>query len=245
MFHKTLALRLAAHYTIDAWKTIESKGDKQSMEEKSFTKKPFAKKPYRVDAKALESKGFEMIRYDRHESYAKTYRIEGRAFIGTVNPVTGDRTISKAGPFASVKDMECLRAAWDQLSEDVLGPRPTAFDPQDAAVMENHTVTPAVLTAPAPGDGALAINDGKLYDVHDLTGNVDAITCPHCGKSHFRVDGVTTTAVSMPTIVRDGHIVPQPDVNKTRTRCTCLECGEQFETAQDPLSPTPAAQEAR
>ena len=93
-------------------KTIESKGAKQRMEEKkSFTKKSFAKKPYRVDAKALESKGFEMIRYDRHESYAKTYRIDGRAFIGTVNPVTGDRTISKAGPFASVKDMEDLRVA--------------------------------------------------------------------------------------------------------------------------------------
>ena len=171
------------------------------MKEKNFTRKSFAKKPYRVDAKVLESKGFEMIRYDRHESYAKTYRIEGRAFIGAVNPVTGDRTISKAGPFASVKDMECLRAAWDQLSEDVLGPRPTASNPQDAwgtasnpqdawgnyasstgeafailgrgrplqsraldrAVIEDYTTTPAVLTEPAPGNGSLAVNDGKLH----------------------------------------------------------------------------------
>ena len=229
-------------------------------EKKSFIRKPFAKKPYRVDAKALESKGFEMIRYDRHESYAKTYRIDGRAFVGTVNPVTGDRTISKAGPFASVKDMEDLRVAWDQLSEDVLGPRPTAYDTQDAA--------PATLVAPAPGDHSISVNekpavlvnehssatvndnpvaigDGKMYDVHDLTGDPAAITCPHCGKSHFRVDGVSTTTLATPTIVRDGHIVPQPNVNKTHARCTCLECGKQFETAQDPLIPASAAQEAK
>lgn len=219
------------------------------MEENNKTsfRKPgqSARKPYRVDAAALESKGFEMIRYDRHESYAKTYRIDGRAFIGAVNPVTGDRTISKAGPFASVKDMEDLRVAWDQLSEDVLGPRPTASNPQDAAVMENCATEPAVLIAPAPGNGSLTISNGVTYDVHDLTGDAAAITCPHCGKSHFRIDGVSTTTLAVPTIVRDGRVVPQPNINKTRTRCTCLECGEHFETAQDPLSPTPTAEEAK
>ena len=198
-----------------------------------------ARRPYRVNAAALESKGFEMIRYDRHESYAKIYRIDGRAFIGTVNPVTGDRTISKAGPFASVKDMEDLRVAWDQLSEDVLGPRPAASITQDAAVMENY------ITAPAIGNNSLTINDCVKYDVHDLTGDAAAITCPHCGKSHFRVDDISTTAIATPTIVRDGHLVPQPNANKTRARCTCLECGEQFETAQNPLSPTPTAQEEK
>ena len=204
-------------------------------EKKSFTKKSFAKKPYRIDAKALESKGFEMIRYDRHESYAKIYRIDGRAFIGTVNPVTGDRTISKAGPFASVKDMKGLRVAWDQLSEDVLGPRPTASNPQDAAVMENHATAPEVLTAPAPGNESLAINGGKTYDVHDLAGDADAISCPYCGKSHFMVDGISTTALAVPTAVRDGYVVPQPNINKTRTRCTGLECGKQFKTTRDLL----------
>ena len=204
-----------------------------------------ARRPYRVDAAALESKGFEVIRYDRHESYAKIYRIDGRAFIGTVNPVTGDRTISKAGPFASVKDMEDLRVAWDQLSEDVLGPRPTASNPQDAAVMENHITAPATVTTPAIGNSSLPIDSGVKYDVHDLTGGTAAATCPHCGKSHFRVDGVSTTALATPTIVRDGHLVPQPNVNKTRARCTCLECGEQFETAQSPLNPTPTAQEKK
>lgn len=198
-----------------------------------------ARRPYRVDAAALESKGFEMIRYDRHEAYAKIYRIDGRAFIGTVNPVTGDRTISKAGPFASVKDMEDLRVAWDQLSEDVLGPRPAASITQDAAVMENY------ITAPAIGNNSLAINDCVKYDVHDLTGDAATITCPHCGKSHFRVDDIYTTAIATPTIVRDGHLVPQPNVNKMRARCTCLECGEQFETAQNPLSPAPTAQEEK
>lgn len=200
-----------------------------------------ARRPYRVDAAALESKGFEMIRYDRHESYAKIYRIDGRAFIGTVNPVTGDRTISKAGPFASVKDMEDLRVAWDQLSEDVLGPRPAASNPQDAAVMKYD------FTAPAIGSNSLTVNDCDCvkYDVHDLTGDAATITCPHCGKSHFRVDDISTTAIATPTIVRDGHLVPQPNVNKVRARCTCLECGEQFETAQNPLSPTPTAQEEK
>ena len=196
-----------------------------------------ARRPYRVDAAALESKGFEMIRYDRHESYAKIYRIDGRAFIGTVNPVTGDRTISKAGPFASVKDMEDLRVAWDRLSEDVLGPRP--------AVMENYVTAPATITTPVSLNGPLPIDSGVKYDVHDLTEDAAAITCPHCGKSHFRVDEVSTTAIATPTIVRDGHLVPQPNVNKTRARCTCLECGEQFETAQNPLSPTPTAQEEK
>lgn len=198
-----------------------------------------ARRPYRVDAAALESKGFEMIRYDRHESYAKIYRIDGRAFIGTVNPVTGDRTISKAGPFASVKDMEDLRVAWDQLSEDVLGPRPVASITQDAAVMENY------ITAPAIGNNSLTINGCVKYDVHDLTGDAATITCPHCGKSHFRVDDISTTTIATHTIVRDGHLVPQPNVNKTRARCTCLECGEQFETAQNPLSPAPTAQEEK
>ena len=196
-----------------------------------------ARRPYRVDAAALESKGFEMIRYDRHESYAKIYRIDGRAFIGTVNPVTGDRTISKAGPFASVKDMEDLRVAWDQLIEDVLGPRPAA--------MENYVTEPATIATPAISNSSLPIDSGVKYDIHDLTGDAHAITCPHCGKSHFRVDEVSTTAIATPTIVRDGHLVPQPNVNKTRARCTCLECGEQFETAQNPLSPTPTAQEEK
>ena len=204
-----------------------------------------ARRPYRVDAAALESKGFEMIRYDRHESYAKTYRIDGRAFIGTVNPVTGDRTISKAGPFASVKDMEDLRVAWDQLSEDVLGPRPVASVTQDAAVMENYITAPATIATPAISNSFLPIDNGVKYDVHDLTGDAATITCPHCGKSHFRVDEVSTTAIATPAIVRDGHLVPQPNVNKTRARCTCLECGEQFETAQNPLSPTPTAQEEK
>ena len=204
-----------------------------------------ARRPYRVDAAALESKGFEMIRYDRHEAYAKIYRIDGRAFIGTVNPVTGDRTISKAGPFASVKDMEDLRVAWDQLSEDVLGPRPAASITQDAAVMENYVTAPATITTPAISNSSLAIDNGVKYDVHDLTGDAAATTCPHCGKSHFRVDGVSTTTLATPTIVRDGHLVPQPNVNKTRARCTCLECGEQFETAQNPLSPAPTAQEEK
>ena len=204
-----------------------------------------ARRPYRVDAAALESKGFEMIRYDRHESYAKIYRIDGRAFIGTVNPVTGDRTISKAGPFASVKDMEDLRVAWDQLSEDVLGPRPAASVTQDAAVMENYVTAPSTVTTPAIIDSSLTIDNGVKYDVHDLTGEAAATTCPHCGKSHFRVDGLSTTTLATPMIVRDGHLVPQPNVNKTRARCTCLECGEQFETAQNPLSPTPTAQEEK
>ena len=229
-------------------------------EKKSFTKKPFAKKPYRVDAKALESKGFEVIRYDRHEAYAKIYRIDGRSFIGTVNPVTGDRTISKAGSFASVKDMEELRAAWDQLSEDVLGPRPTAPTeqstvPETLTAPEQGDLTPVAVDQPlftvdnkafnAVNGQQVAIGDGKTYDIHDLTEGADTVNCPRCGKSHFSIDSATTTVLATPTVIRDGRIVPQPSINKTHTHCTCLECGEQFETLQDPLNPKPTVIEAK
>ena len=236
-------------------------------EKKSFEKKPFAKKPYRVDAKALESKGFEMIRYDRHESYAKTYRIDGRAFIGTINPVTGDRTISKAGPFASAKDIDSLRAAWDQLSADVLGPRPEAADRAGAeatATSGRRTVYipdtsnngcevqldnlgERAIYAPNSASEGWKLQAGNsiastaispaapIYDVHDLTEDEDSVKCPHCGKSHYRVDSAKSTVLSMPTIVRDGRIIPQPDINRTTYSCTCLECGGSFETRENPL----------
>ena len=214
-------------------------------EKKSFEKKPFAKKPYRVDAKALESKGFEMIRYDRHESYAKTYRIDGRAFIGTVNPVTGDRTISKAGPFASAKDIDSLRAAWDQLSADVLGPRPEAADRASAEATATSGRRTVYIPDTSNNGWKLQVDNSiastatspvaPIYDVHDLTEDEGSVKCPHCGKSHYRVDGAKSTALSMPTIIRDGHIVPQPDINRTTYSCTCLECGESFETRENPL----------
>lgn len=218
------------------------------MEEntKTFFKKPsFGRKPYRVDAKALESKGFEMIRYDRHESYAKTYRIDSRTFIGTVNPVTGDRTISKAGPFASVKDMEDLRVAWDQLSADVLGPRPETAGKINAdattTLKKSDVYVPDVANEwwKVQVDNSIATATTSpvtpIYNVHDLTEDKDSVKCPHCGKSHYQVDNAKTTTLSMPTIVRDGHVVPQPDINRTTYSCTCLECGKQFETTQDPL----------
>lgn len=214
-------------------------------EKKSFEKKPFAKKPYRVDAKALESKGFEMIRYDRHESYAKTYRIDGRAFIGTVNPVTGDRTISKAGPFASAKDIDSLRAAWDQLSADVLGPRPEAADRASAEATATSGRRTVYIPDTSNNGWKLQAGDSiastatspaaPIYDVHDLTEDEGSVKCPHCGKSHYRVDGAKSTALSMPTIIRDGRIVPQPDINRTTYSCTCLECGGSFETRENPL----------
>lgn len=136
------------------------------MEENSKTsfRKPgqSARKPYRVDAAALESKGFKTIRYDRHESYAKAYALEGRVFIGSVNPVTGDRGISKAGAFASAKDIDLLREAWDMLSEDVLGPRPEKKDRGESAV---------ILHAPdaKKDEAASAPYGGERYSYQDLT----------------------------------------------------------------------------
>lgn len=137
------------------------------MEENSkpFFKKPgqCARKPYRVDAAALESKGFKTIRYDRHESYAKAYALEGRVFIGSVNPVTGDRAVNKAGSFASAKDIDLLREAWDMLSEDVLGPRPERKEAGESAV---------ILHAPdigKDGGSATAPLDGGHYSYQDLT----------------------------------------------------------------------------
>lgn len=145
------------------------------MEENSkpFFKKPgqYARKPYRVDAAALESKGFKTIRYDRHESYAKAYTLEGRVFIGSVNPVTGDRAINKAGAFASAKDIDLLREAWDMLSEDVLGPRPEKKDPGESAV---------ILHAPDTGKGegaAMPLHEGH-YSYQDLTLGDGAVLTP-------------------------------------------------------------------
>lgn len=145
------------------------------MEENSkpFFKKPgqYARKPYRVDAAALESKGFKTIRYDRHESYAKAYTLEGRVFIGSVNPVTGDRAINKAGAFASAKDIDLLREAWDMLSEDVLGPRPEKKDPGESAV---------ILHAPDTGKGegaAIPLHEDH-YSYQDLTLGDGAVLTP-------------------------------------------------------------------
>lgn len=138
------------------------------MEENSKTffgsKKPGrgARRPYRVDAAALESKGFRTIRYDRHESYAKAYALEGRVFVGTVNPVTGDRTVNKAGAFASAKDIDLLREAWDRLAGDVLGPRPERKGPGESA---------AILRAPG-------IVDGGRYSYQDLTPGDGAVQAP-------------------------------------------------------------------
>lgn len=252
-------------------------------ENKSFKKKTFTKKPYRVDAKALESKGFELIRYDRHESYAKTYCLDGRVFTGTVNPVTGDRSIIKAGPFASTKDMEDLRAAWDLLTADILGPRPDASVQKDPQVLGNaslaldgsnlasdddgkisahldlgsiKTMCPEIhpvdnqkieinlnsqnaMKAPAPSASSFSGASGGSYVYHDLTGDEEAIVCPKCGHSHFSVDYCRNIDLAMPTIVRDGHLVPQQPLTKTRWHCTCLDCGSTFETARDPLGQTP------
>lgn len=142
----------------------KGKGDKQDMESKPFFGKPGqrARRPYRVDAAALESKGFKTIRYDRHEAYAKEYALEGRVFVGAVNPVTGDRSVIKEGAFASVKDIDLLREAWDALSEDVLGPRPEkapeeapaakplpegTYSYSDLTSTNGAPVEPAILTA--------------------------------------------------------------------------------------------------
>lgn len=148
------------------------------MEENTKTffgnKKPgqYARKPYRVDAAALESKGFGLIRYDRHESYAKAYTLEGRVFIGTVNPVTGDRTVNKAGAFASAKDIDLLREAWNRLSEDVLGPRPERKEAGESAVILH-----APETRKDEGSAMPPLDKGH-YSYQDLTLGDDTALTP-------------------------------------------------------------------
>lgn len=137
------------------------------MENKAFFGKPGqrARRPYRVDAAALESKGFKTIRYDRHEAYAKEYALEGRVFVGTVNPVTGDRAVSKTGAFASAKDIDLLREAWDMLSEDVLGPRQEKAPegaqsaPAAAKPLPEGTYYYSDLTKGAPAEPAILTAD--------------------------------------------------------------------------------------
>lgn len=167
------------------------------MEENNHFRKPtFGRKPYRVDAKALESKGFELIRYDRHESYAKTYALEGRLFVGSVNPVTGDRTISKVGPFASVKDADLLRQAWDALSEDVLGPRPEKAEP------ESYGAVLHAPEAPKAEEMKTSLFDASRYIYEDLTLGNGAVVTPkivtreeaaEMAKAAQNAPGATTT----------------------------------------------------
>lgn len=89
----------------------------------------------------------------------------------------------------------------------------------------NEAIGGTAKTAQSPGDGSQNENEGKA------SGTV----CPHCGKSYYEVNYITSTALATPTVVRDGMIVPQPNANKIVAHCTCLECGKSFETNQIPL----------
>ena len=53
------------------------------------------------------------------------------------------------------------------------------------------------------------------------------IKCPHCGKSHYREDYMTSTAMGWSPIVKDG-VRYDEDPNIHTTHCTCLECGGEF-----------------
>ena len=89
----------------------------------------------------------------------------------------------------------------------------------------NEAIGGTAKTAQSSDDGSQNENEAKA----------SAAVCPHCGKSHYVVDNITTTVLATPTIVRDGMIVPQPGADKAVAHCTCLECGKSFETGQIPL----------
>ena len=51
--------------------------------------------------------------------------------------------------------------------------------------------------------------------------------CPHCGKSYYRENYSTTTAMYCPPIYKDGININQ-NRNTTTTHCTCLNCNKDF-----------------
>ena len=53
------------------------------------------------------------------------------------------------------------------------------------------------------------------------------IECPKCGKSYYREEYTTCTAMYYPPIYKDGVNI-NPDRNISTTVCSCLECGNVF-----------------
>lgn len=56
--------------------------------------------------------------------------------------------------------------------------------------------------------------DGKIY-------------CPHCGASYYQIDYSTSTCMYCPPVIKDGVNI-NPDRNKTKIHCTCMNCGRNF-----------------
>lgn len=73
----------------------------------------------------------------------------------------------------------------------------------------------------------LTINDRFASKV-EPKGFYDDIVCPHCGAKHFSLDYCTSTALHIPSIVKDGKIVESSLHNTVTQHCTCMECGKTF-----------------
>lgn len=58
-------------------------------------------------------------------------------------------------------------------------------------------------------------------------GLFDDIQCPYCGAKHFRLGATMTAAIHIPTVIKDGKVVPHGNAPRT-TQCTCLECDKNF-----------------
>ena len=50
---------------------------------------------------------------------------------------------------------------------------------------------------------------------------LNSAKCPHCGKSYYRENYTTTTAMYFPPVYKDGINI-NPDRNKSTTHCTCI-----------------------
>ena len=53
------------------------------------------------------------------------------------------------------------------------------------------------------------------------------IKCPHCGKSHYSIDGSVIKNIYVPLIIKDGKVISDGK-SPTIHYYTCLECGEHF-----------------
>ena len=67
------------------------------------------------------------------------------------------------------------------------------------------------------------IINGKKYVAEEKP----IIKCPHCGKSHYRENYMTSTLIGWSPIVKDG-VRNDHNPNTITTHCTCLECGKEF-----------------
>lgn len=58
---------------------------------------------------------------------------------------------------------------------------------------------------------------------------MEIIKCPHCGKSHYTIQGNSQTCAYNPMVIGSNGKLSMNDSNIHISDCECLECGERFD----------------